>query len=123
MEITPEAVGQFDTVLFLGVLYHLRHPFLGLEKMSAVTREVLVVETLMDFTCPNHGASTHGKNSATHQHPRRRRHAQRLEPTCQYVLIMSHLQYRRMRALPYIGTDRAGLSGICAAVPSSNWVG
>lgn len=49
MEITPEVVGQFDTVLFLGVLYHLRHPFLGLEKMSALTKEVLVVETLMDL--------------------------------------------------------------------------
>lgn len=49
MDITPEAVGEFDMVLFLGVLYHLRHPFLGLERMAAVTRDVLVVETLLDL--------------------------------------------------------------------------
>lgn len=49
MDIAPENVGQFDVVLFLGVLYHLRHPFLGLEKMAAVCLEHLVVETMIDL--------------------------------------------------------------------------
>ena len=49
MDIAPEAVGEFDVVLFLGVLYHLRHPFLGLEKAASVARECLVVETLIDL--------------------------------------------------------------------------
>ncbi len=31
LDISPEAVGLFDLVLFLGVLYHLKHPLLGLE--------------------------------------------------------------------------------------------
>jgi tRNA (mo5U34)-methyltransferase len=31
-------VGVFDIVLFLGVLYHLRYPMLGLDKMAAVCR-------------------------------------------------------------------------------------
>ena len=33
MDLTPERVGTFDLVLFLGVLYHLRHPLLALERV------------------------------------------------------------------------------------------
>src|SRR2546427_8484701 len=31
-DLGPDSVGVFDVVLFLGVLYHLRHPLLALEK-------------------------------------------------------------------------------------------
>lgn len=48
----PEALGgeRFDLVLFLGVLYHLRHPLLGLEKVAACTRPggLTVIDTLVD---------------------------------------------------------------------------
>ncbi len=37
---------RFDIVLFLGVLYHLRHPLLALEAVAAVTGGLLVVQTL-----------------------------------------------------------------------------
>ncbi len=47
-EITPEAVGVFDVVLFLGVLYHLRHPFAMLEHISRVCGTFIVVETHLD---------------------------------------------------------------------------
>ncbi len=47
MNISPDGVGEFDVVLFLGVLYHLRHPLLGLERAAACARERLVVETLI----------------------------------------------------------------------------
>jgi tRNA (mo5U34)-methyltransferase len=50
LEISPETVGQFDVVLFLGVLYHMRHPLLALERVASVTRELLVMETLVDLT-------------------------------------------------------------------------
>jgi len=50
LDVTPEIVGEFDVVLFLGVLYHMRHPLLALERMASVTRELLVVETLVDMT-------------------------------------------------------------------------
>jgi tRNA (mo5U34)-methyltransferase len=36
---------QFDIVLFLGVLYHLRHPLLALDQVRAVTRGTLLLET------------------------------------------------------------------------------
>jgi tRNA (mo5U34)-methyltransferase len=50
MDIAPATVGgEFDVVLFLGVLYHLRHPFLALEKLRSVTRDLLIVETHVDL--------------------------------------------------------------------------
>jgi tRNA (mo5U34)-methyltransferase len=50
MDLSPETVGVFDVVLFLGVLYHLRHPLLALERIASVTREHLVLETHVDLT-------------------------------------------------------------------------
>lgn len=49
MDLGPEAIGTFDVVLFLGVLYHLRHPLLALERVASVTGELLVIETLADL--------------------------------------------------------------------------
>lgn len=49
MEMTPQAVGVFDVVLFLGVLCHLR-PLLTLEKVSSVTSEMLVLSRWVDLT-------------------------------------------------------------------------
>jgi tRNA (mo5U34)-methyltransferase len=49
MDLSPERVGVFDVVLFLGVLYHLRHPLLALERVASVTRKVLILETVVDM--------------------------------------------------------------------------
>jgi SAM-dependent methyltransferase len=48
LDLSPQGVGVFDVTLFLGVLYHLRHPMLALEKVAAVTRELLILETAVD---------------------------------------------------------------------------
>ena len=37
---------QFDIVLFMGVLYHLRHPLLALEAVRRLCRESLIVQTI-----------------------------------------------------------------------------
>jgi tRNA (mo5U34)-methyltransferase len=37
---------QFDLVLFLGVLYHLRHPLLALDLLAEKTQRLLIVQTL-----------------------------------------------------------------------------
>jgi tRNA (mo5U34)-methyltransferase len=50
LDIAPETVGEFDVVLFLGVLYHMRHPLLALERVASVTKELLVVETLSEMS-------------------------------------------------------------------------
>ena len=41
---------RFDLVLFLGVLYHLKHPLLGIEKVAEVTAPggLAVIETAVD---------------------------------------------------------------------------
>ncbi len=50
MDLDPATVGTWDVVLCLGVLYHLRHPLLALERLASVTGELLVVETHVDMT-------------------------------------------------------------------------
>lgn len=47
-DIAPQTVGSFDVVLFLGVFYHLRNPFLALENIAKVCKETLVIETHLD---------------------------------------------------------------------------
>jgi tRNA (mo5U34)-methyltransferase len=42
-------VGEFDLVLFLGMLYHLQDPLAVLHNVSRVTRRMLIVETLVDM--------------------------------------------------------------------------
>ncbi len=46
-DLGPEQVGTFDVVLFLGVLYHLRHPLLALDRLRRLCRELLIVESLV----------------------------------------------------------------------------
>lgn len=50
LDLSPETVGVFDLVLFLGVLYHLPHPLLALERVASVTGKQLILETGVDMT-------------------------------------------------------------------------
>lgn len=49
MNLSPDRIGSFDVVLFLGVLYHLQHPLLAMEKVASVTKELLILETVVDM--------------------------------------------------------------------------
>jgi len=49
MDLSAETVGTFDLVLFLNVLYHLRHPLLALERIYSVTADRLILETHVDL--------------------------------------------------------------------------
>ncbi len=52
-DLSPETVGCFDVVLFLGVLYHMRHPLLALERVASVASDMLILETHVDMLdCP-----------------------------------------------------------------------
>ena len=46
-ELTPERIGRFDIVLFMGVLYHLKHPLLALERVCALSSEMAAVESFV----------------------------------------------------------------------------
>jgi len=43
--LTPAKIGYFDIVLFLGVLYHLKHPMLALEKVSELSTGMVCVQS------------------------------------------------------------------------------
>lgn len=45
LDLSPQKLGVFDVVLFLGVLYHMRHPLLSLEKVAALVGDLLIVES------------------------------------------------------------------------------
>jgi SAM-dependent methyltransferase len=45
MTVDPAAVGVFDVVLFLGVIYHVRHPLLALERLREFTGGLAVIES------------------------------------------------------------------------------
>jgi tRNA (mo5U34)-methyltransferase len=48
-DISPERLGEWDVVLLAGVLYHVKHPWLLIEKAASVARQLLIVETAIDL--------------------------------------------------------------------------
>ena len=49
LDLSPSRVGLFDVVLFLGVLYHMKHPLLALERVASVAKDMVIVETVVDM--------------------------------------------------------------------------
>ena len=54
--LTPREVGYFDIVLFFGVLYHLKHPLLALERVCELTTDFACIETLVTDDPPQPNA-------------------------------------------------------------------
>ena len=48
LELSPDRVGTFDIVLFLGVLYHMEFPEAALERVASLTKDLLILETHVD---------------------------------------------------------------------------
>jgi tRNA (mo5U34)-methyltransferase len=48
-EMTPQAIGEFDVVLFLGVFYHCYDAIESLAKVARLAKHVLIVETHLDM--------------------------------------------------------------------------
>ena len=46
-ELATARLGTFDIVLFFGVLYHLRHPLLGLEKVVELCTDTALIESFV----------------------------------------------------------------------------
>jgi tRNA (mo5U34)-methyltransferase len=46
-DISPSTMGRFDIVLFLAVLYHLKHPLLALERVCSVTQNLAAVDSFI----------------------------------------------------------------------------
>ncbi len=60
-EVTEERIGRFDVVFCFGALYHLRHPLLALDKLSAICDSDIYVESaVLDDYSPYRGGLSHG---------------------------------------------------------------
>ena len=60
-DVTEDKIGRFDVVFFFGTLYHLRHPLLALDKLSAICeREIYVESAILDDYSPYQGGIGHG---------------------------------------------------------------
>jgi tRNA (mo5U34)-methyltransferase len=60
-DVTQERFGRFDIIFFFGTLYHLRHPLLALDKLSAICNEQIYVESaICDDHSPYRGGLGHG---------------------------------------------------------------
>lgn len=46
-ELSAKRLGKFDVVLFLGVLYHLRHPLMGLERVVELSTNLALIESFV----------------------------------------------------------------------------
>ena len=44
-KISSKDIGQFDIVLFIDVLYHIRYPLLALDNLRTITKELLVLRS------------------------------------------------------------------------------
>ena len=69
LDLSPERTGVFDLVLFLGVLYHLRHPLLTLERIFSATARQLVLETHVDMVWNPRPAMVFYPNAELHNDP------------------------------------------------------
>jgi tRNA (mo5U34)-methyltransferase len=49
MVVDPAAIGVFDVVFFLGVLYHLENPLEAMRRVAALTGELAIIETASVF--------------------------------------------------------------------------
>ena len=46
-DLHPDKIGTFDIVLFMGVLYHVKHPILALERVCSVCTDMAIVESFV----------------------------------------------------------------------------
>jgi tRNA (mo5U34)-methyltransferase len=69
LDLSPDAVGVFDVVLFLGVLYHLKDPMTALERVFSVTGERLIISTLVDITWSRRPAMAFYPGTEANQDP------------------------------------------------------
>jgi tRNA (mo5U34)-methyltransferase len=51
--VTSKEIGTFDIVLFMGVLYHLKHPLLALENVCGMCREMACIESFVTDATPD----------------------------------------------------------------------
>jgi tRNA (mo5U34)-methyltransferase len=60
-DATEDRLGRFDVIFFFGTFYHLRHPLLALDRLSAICdREIYVESAILDDFSPYRGGLGRG---------------------------------------------------------------
>ncbi len=60
-DVNDGLLGKFDTVFFFGTIYHLRYPLLALDRLSAICRDEIYIESaILDDYSPYKGGLGHG---------------------------------------------------------------
>jgi len=75
-DIDPDKLGMFDTVFYLGILYHLLNPMLGLAKVRSVCKGEMFLQTAIDtdtsdkpfMSFTEGGLSVEGMNFVDYSH-------------------------------------------------------
>jgi tRNA (mo5U34)-methyltransferase len=62
-DLSRRSVGQFEITLALGLIYHCKHLVLALEKLFAVTKELLIIETAAESVPSSPGAGRRSRYS------------------------------------------------------------
>lgn len=112
LELSPEKVGVFDLVLFLGVLYHMRHPLLALDRVFSVTGKQLILETHVDMLdCPRPAAAFYSGRELNN------------DPTNWFgpnpLAVKGMLESAGFRDIKLVNTSQA--SGTCARMVFHAW--
>ncbi|MBF0291528.1 MAG: DUF1698 domain-containing protein [Nitrospinae bacterium] len=68
-DLSPDRFGVFDMTFFLGVLYHLKHPILALEKVASVTKGTMIMETHVDALDLDYPSAVYYTGSQINQDP------------------------------------------------------
>ena len=97
-ELTPDLMGRFDIVLFLGVLYHLKHPLLALERVCALTTDLAAVDSFILREEHRPGRTLESATRDGVLRNRRVRRANRQLGWTQPALPAGVLPHRRLRA-------------------------
>jgi tRNA (mo5U34)-methyltransferase len=100
-DISGKRQGEFDVVLHLGLLYHLEHPVLSLERLSEVTRELAVVDTTV---VPDHASVCRVQPDVVHD----QNYSSRLcmiPSSSAVVLMLRHAGFREVFVVPKTTED------------------
>lgn len=112
LDLSPEKVGVFDLVLLLGVLYHMRHPLLALDRVFSVTGKQLILETHVDMLdCPRPAAAFYSGRELNN------------DPTNWFgpnpLAVKGMLESAGFRDIKVVNTSQA--SGTCARMVFHAW--
>jgi 2-polyprenyl-3-methyl-5-hydroxy-6-metoxy-1,4-benzoquinol methylase len=95
-ELSRERHGEFDVVLYLGLLYHLEHPVLALERLYETTAGLAVIDTTV---IPDSGALCRIQTDVVHEQNYSNRLAMIPSRTA-VAAMLRHVGFRMVMLIP-----------------------